>query len=125
MQVGMTRSANAEQATAEPLVMRRRAPTELVSADYFTEEVRRELVEEHGLARLAQRITDQLDSAPITLADGAEIPVRVVWARPITARGLELSAAQRAQLAACTDIDQLDAWLTQAVTATHTDELFS
>ncbi|VEG51790.1 PAS/PAC and GAF sensor-containing diguanylate cyclase/phosphodiesterase [Mycolicibacterium aurum] len=32
-------------------------------------------VEEHGLARLAQRITDQLDSAPITLADGAEIPV--------------------------------------------------
>ncbi|MFI6573083.1 hypothetical protein [Nocardia fluminea] len=42
----------------------------------------------------------------------------------LTARGLELSAAQRAQLAACTDIDQLDAWLTQAVTATGTDELF-
>ncbi|MFC4374441.1 hypothetical protein ACFO5K_10025 [Nocardia halotolerans] len=27
-------------------------------------------------------------------------------------------------LAECTDLDQLDAWLTQAVTATSTDELF-
>ncbi|WP_410873683.1 hypothetical protein [Nocardia sp. A7] len=43
----------------------------------------------------------------------------------LTARGLELSAAQRTQLAACTDLGQLDAWLTQAVTATRTDELFS
>ncbi|MGY0503408.1 hypothetical protein ACWZHB_33405 [Nocardia sp. FBN12] len=42
----------------------------------------------------------------------------------LTARGLELSAAQRTQLAACTDLSQLDAWLTQAVTATRTDELF-
>ncbi|MEV0433661.1 hypothetical protein [Nocardia sp. NPDC050413] len=42
----------------------------------------------------------------------------------LTARGLELSAAQRARLAACTDLDQLDAWLEQAVTATSTDELF-
>ncbi|PRC50296.1 diguanylate phosphodiesterase, partial [Mycobacterium sp. ITM-2017-0098] len=32
-------------------------------------------VEEHGLARLARLITDQLDSTPIKLADGAEIPV--------------------------------------------------
>ncbi|MEU4598171.1 hypothetical protein [Nocardia sp. NPDC023988] len=43
----------------------------------------------------------------------------------LTARGLELSAAQRAQLAACTDLEQLDAWLTEAATATRTDELFS
>lgn len=42
----------------------------------------------------------------------------------LTARGLELSAAQRAQLAACSDFGQLDAWLTQAVTVTSTDELF-
>ncbi|MGW6426293.1 hypothetical protein ACWF82_26770 [Nocardia sp. NPDC055053] len=43
----------------------------------------------------------------------------------LTARGLELSAAQRTQLAECTDLGQLDAWLTQAATATSTDELFT
>lgn len=42
----------------------------------------------------------------------------------LTARGLELSAAQRARLGACTDLGTLDAWLTQAVTATSTDEIF-
>ncbi|WP_278265021.1 hypothetical protein [Nocardia sp. AG03] len=42
----------------------------------------------------------------------------------LTARGLELSAAQRAVLGECTDLDQLNSWLTQAVTATSTDELF-
>ncbi|WP_146229237.1 hypothetical protein [Nocardia neocaledoniensis] len=42
----------------------------------------------------------------------------------LTARGLELSAAQRARLAECTDLGQLNAWLVQAVTATRTDELF-
>ena len=33
---------------AEPLVMRGRAPTEVVTAEYFVEEVRRELIERHG-----------------------------------------------------------------------------
>ncbi|MFD4444566.1 hypothetical protein ACFWPK_32785 [Nocardia sp. NPDC058519] len=42
----------------------------------------------------------------------------------LTARGLELSAAQRTQLAECTDLGRLDMWLKQAVTATRTDELF-
>lgn len=32
-------------------------------------------VDDRGLARLADRITDELDRAPITLADGAEVPV--------------------------------------------------
>jgi penicillin-binding protein 1A len=48
LDVGFIEPAEAEQAIAEPLVMRGRAPTELVSADYFVEEVRRELVERHG-----------------------------------------------------------------------------
>ncbi|MDO3647181.1 hypothetical protein [Nocardia mangyaensis] len=43
----------------------------------------------------------------------------------LTARGLELSAAQRAQLAECTDQVQLDEWLKQAITATSANELFS
>lgn len=42
----------------------------------------------------------------------------------LTARGLELSADQRARVAACRDLDQLEAWVRQAVTATSTDELF-
>lgn len=32
-------------------------------------------VDDHGLARLARRITDQFDTAPIKLADGDEVPV--------------------------------------------------
>ncbi len=40
--------AEAEQARAEPLVMRSRAPTETVDAAYFTEEVRRALVQRYG-----------------------------------------------------------------------------
>ena len=49
LDLGYITAADAEQAMAEPLVMRRRAPTEMVtSADHFTEEVRRRLVEEHG-----------------------------------------------------------------------------
>ncbi|MEV0332940.1 hypothetical protein [Nocardia sp. NPDC050717] len=42
----------------------------------------------------------------------------------LTARGLELSAAQRAVLAECGDLEQLNTWLVQAVTATRTDEPF-
>src|SRR5690606_4496129 len=38
----------AEVARAEPLVMRRRAPTEVVTAEYFVEEMRRELIRRHG-----------------------------------------------------------------------------
>jgi penicillin-binding protein 1A len=48
LDVGFIDRDQAEQARAEPLVMRRRAPTETVSADYFVEEVRRELIERHG-----------------------------------------------------------------------------
>ena len=54
LDLGFITPADAEQAMAEPLVMRHRAPTELVTADYFTEEVRRQLVEEHGEAFLYQ-----------------------------------------------------------------------
>ncbi|WP_063915458.1 hypothetical protein [Nocardia salmonicida] len=42
----------------------------------------------------------------------------------LTGRGIELSAAQRELLAGTTDLDQLNAWLLQAVTATRAGELF-
>jgi len=45
---GVISRAEAEEAWAEPLVMRRRAPTETVQAEYFTEEVRRKLIERFG-----------------------------------------------------------------------------
>lgn len=48
LDVGFIDREQAAQALAEPLVMRRRAPTEVVSADHFVEEVRRRLIERHG-----------------------------------------------------------------------------
>jgi penicillin-binding protein 1A len=48
LDVGFISAEDAALAAAEPLVMQRRAPTETVTAEYFTEEVRRELVEAHG-----------------------------------------------------------------------------
>ncbi|MFC8382141.1 hypothetical protein [Nocardia sp. NPDC057272] len=42
----------------------------------------------------------------------------------LTGRGIELSADQRKLLADTTDVDQLNAWLLQAVTATRAEELF-
>ncbi|MFD4461628.1 hypothetical protein [Nocardia sp. NPDC058480] len=42
----------------------------------------------------------------------------------LTGRGIELSAAQRVVLAESVDLDQLRAWLMQAVTATRAGELF-
>jgi penicillin-binding protein 1A len=48
LDVGFIGREQAEQALAEPLVMQRRPPTEVVTADYFSEEVRRELIQQHG-----------------------------------------------------------------------------
>ncbi|HEX6113467.1 MAG TPA: penicillin-binding protein 1A [Geminicoccaceae bacterium] len=48
LDVGFIDQEQAEQALAEPLVMRGRAPTEVISAEYFVEEVRRELIQRHG-----------------------------------------------------------------------------
>ena len=45
---GRITKADAEEAMAEPIVMRSRADTETVAASYFAEEVRRELAERYG-----------------------------------------------------------------------------
>lgn len=42
----------------------------------------------------------------------------------LTGRGIELSAAQRTQLAECADLAQLEEWLQRALTATSANELF-
>ena len=45
---GYITAAEANEAYSEELVVRRRAPTEFAKADFFTEEVRRQLVEAYG-----------------------------------------------------------------------------
>ncbi|MEM7041409.1 MAG: penicillin-binding protein 1A [Pseudomonadota bacterium] len=50
--LGMINQDEAEIAWEEPLVMSQRDDTELVSADYFTESVRRRLIADHGESAL-------------------------------------------------------------------------
>ena len=74
LDLGFIDRGDAELAAAEPLVMRQRAPTEIVTAEYFTEEVRRRLVEEHGEAFLYQgglSIRTTLSPALQAIADRA------------------------------------------------------
>jgi penicillin-binding protein 1A len=74
LDLGYIAAADAQEAMAEPVVMRRRAPTEMVTADHFTEEVRRRLVEQHGEAFLYQgglSIRTTLSPALQALADRA------------------------------------------------------
>ena len=44
--------------------------------------------------------------------------------RVLDKRGVALSEDQRARVAGCTDLDQLDEWLDRAVTATRAAEVF-
>ncbi len=43
----------------------------------------------------------------------------------LEARGIEIPDAVRARVAACTDLDQLDAWVRRAVTVASADDLFA
>jgi len=52
LEEGLISNAEAEQAKATPLITVKRAETELVKADFFAEEVRRELVDRFGENRL-------------------------------------------------------------------------
>ncbi len=50
--LGFINEEEARQATAEPLLLTRRADTERVTADYFTEAVRRQLIQDYGESAL-------------------------------------------------------------------------
>jgi hypothetical protein len=43
----------------------------------------------------------------------------------LEARGLQVTAAQRERVLACTDLAQLEAWVRKAVTVKTTGELFT
>ena len=69
---GYITPAEAETAKQEPLVVRQRAETEYVTADYFAEEVRRELMDRYGEDKLYKgglSVRTTLDPHLQTIAD--------------------------------------------------------
>jgi penicillin-binding protein 1A len=118
--------AEAERAIAEPLVLRQRAPTEMVSADYFVEEVRRELVAQHGEPFLYQgglsirtTISPTLQAiADKTLRDGLiDYDRRHGWRGPVAHTTLQEDQAWPAHLAEMDRSAGLDSWQLALVTA--------
>jgi penicillin-binding protein 1A len=117
LDVGFIDPADAGLAAAEPLVMRQRAPTESVTADYFTEEVRRQLVEEHGEAFLYQgglSIRTTMSPALQATADRALRDGLIAYDRRQGWRGppfhLETMEGWPGQLAALDHAGGLDGW---------------
>ncbi len=105
--LGVISAQEAQEARAEPLVMRRRAPTEMAVAEYFTEEVRRALVErarraislrgrpvdpDHPVAAPA----DAGRPCPARWAAGLRSPARLAWSggAPRADRGLAEQAGR-------------------------------
>jgi penicillin-binding protein 1A len=110
LDLGYIAAADAEQAMAQPLVMRRRAPTEMVTADFFTEEVRRRLVEEHGEAFLYQgglSIRTTLSPALQAVADRALREGLIAYDRRYGWRG------------AATRLPSTESWPSQLVELDH------
>jgi penicillin-binding protein 1A len=117
LDLGYIDATDAEQAMAEPLVMRSRAPTEVVTADYFTEEVRRTLVEQHGedfLYRGGLSIRTTLSPQLQALADQAlhngliAYDRRHGWRGPVTQ--LPINAGWPARLAELDRSEGLESW---------------
>jgi penicillin-binding protein 1A len=126
LDVGFIDRDEAERAVAEPLVMRQRAPTELVSADYFAEEVRRELVERHGEQFLYQgglsirtTVSPTLQAiADQALRDGLiDYDRRHGWRGPQARTELHKDPAWPAHLAEMDHSAGLDRWQLALVTA--------
>ena len=106
--------------------MRHRAPTEIVTADYFTEAVRRQLVEQHGEAFLYQgglSIRTTLSPTLQAVADRALRHGLIAYDRRHGWRGpaghLASTENWPAQLAALDHSDGLESW--QLATVLETD----
>jgi penicillin-binding protein 1A len=121
--LGAITPEEADQARAEPLVMRRRAPTEVAVAEYFTEEVRRELVEQHGDAFLYEgglSIQTTLSPHLQAIADRALYDGLIAYDRRHGWRGpvaqLELSEGWQSRLVEVDQADGHEGWQLAAVT---------
>jgi penicillin-binding protein 1A len=120
--LGVISAEEADEARAEPLVMRRRAPTETTVAQYFTEEVRRELVAEYGDAFLYEgglSIQTTLSPHLQALADRALLDGLIAYDRRHGWRGpaahLELTEGWQSRLVEVDQTDGLDRWQLAAV----------
>jgi penicillin-binding protein 1A len=119
---GMISAQEAREARAEPLVMRRRAPTEVAVAKYFTEEVRRELIAEYGEEFLYEgglSIRTTLSPRLQNLADQALLDGLIAYDRRHGWRGpvarLELTEGWQSRLVAIDQTDGLAHWQLAAV----------
>ena len=117
LDVGFIDRDQAALALAEPLVMHRRAPTEVVRADYFVEEVRRELIERHGEHFLYQgglSIRTTVSPTLQALADEALRDGLIAYDRRHGWRGpktrLEVGPEWGADLGQLDRSDGLDSW---------------
>jgi penicillin-binding protein 1A len=119
LDVGFIDQEQAEQAIAEPLVMRGRAPTEVVTADYFVEEVRRELIGRYGEESLYQgglsirtTVSPTLQAvAQKTLREGLiAYDRRHGWRGPKAQTDLHTDPAWPARLAEIDRKDGLESW---------------
>ncbi len=120
--LGVISAQEADQARAEALVMRRRAPTEMAVAEYFTEEVRRELVDQHGEAFLYEgglSIQTTLSPQLQTLADRALLDGLIAYDRRHGWRGpaarIELTEGWQSRLVEIDQTEGLDRWQIAAV----------
>jgi penicillin-binding protein 1A len=102
--------------------MRRRAPTEMAVAEYFTEEVRRELVSQQGEEFLYEGgLSIQTTLSPYlqTLADRALLNGLIAYDRRHGWRGpaarLELTEGWQSRLVEIDQTDGLDSWQLAAV----------
>src|SRR5918996_1733157 len=120
--LGVISAEQADEARAEALVMRRRSPTEMAVAEYFTEEVRRELVHEHGEEFLYEGgLSIQTTVSPElqTLADRALLDGLIAydrrhgWRGPVTR--LELTEGWQSRLVEIDQTEGLDRWQLAAV----------
>ena len=111
LEEGVVDADQAAEAMAEPLRIRRRAPTEVVEADFFTEEVRRELATQYGeevlyeggLSIRTTLLPDLQKKAEQALRGGLEAyDRRHGWRGPVARiePGQDFAAALQAELAA-------------------------
>jgi penicillin-binding protein 1A len=130
LDVGFIDEQQAEQAVAEPLVMRGRAPTEVITAEYFVEEVRRELIERHGEDFLYQSGLSIRTTVSPTLQAIAEKALRDGliaydrrhgWRGPKAQTDLPADPAWPSHLAEMDRSDGLESWQLALVMAVDAD----
>ena len=126
--LGVISAEEARRAEAEPLMMRRRAPTEMAVAEYFAEEVRRELVGEHGDAFLYEgglSIQTTLSPHLQEIADRALVDGLISYDRRRGWRGpvatLELTEGWQSRLVQIDQTDGRDRWQLGAVLEVDAD----